>query len=68
MGNYYLLFECDLCHDHFDLQQIRLQKNGKEFLCDKCSKEYDLMDSLPGERTGTSLNLDCGVTIRPKGA
>lgn len=45
MKNYnYLLFECDLCHDLFDLQQIRLQENGKQFLCDKCSGEAkDLM-------------------------
>lgn len=43
MENNYLLFECDLCHDYFDLQQIRLQENGKEYLCDKCAGNNNLM-------------------------
>lgn len=27
---------CDLCHDYFDLAQIRLDFNGHSFYCDKC--------------------------------
>lgn len=31
-----LLIECDLCHDYFDLQQIRICENGVNVYCDKC--------------------------------
>lgn len=70
MENSYNLFECDLCHDYFDLEQIRLQENGIQYLCDKCAgnNNLNLMDSLLDKRARTGLNPDCGVTIRPKGA
>ena len=31
--------ECELCHDIFDILQIRLTFEGS-FYCDKCLKEY----------------------------
>ena len=30
------LYECDLCHELFDLEQIRVDKDGKHIYCDKC--------------------------------
>lgn len=30
------LCECDLCHDYFDIFQLRVDENGKFVYCDKC--------------------------------
>jgi hypothetical protein len=54
----YDLFECDLCHDFFDLQQVRLQENGKQFLCDNCASEFK---GYLTEFKGSRLENDVGV-------
>jgi len=33
------LTTCDLCGDFFDIQQVRLVENGKNFYCDKCDED-----------------------------
>jgi hypothetical protein len=31
-----ILIECSCCHDLFDLEQMRMNENGKSVSCDKC--------------------------------
>ena len=33
------LQECDLCHDVFAIEQIKVDKSGKLVYCHKCSRE-----------------------------
>lgn len=34
-----ILIECSYCHDLFDLEQMRMNENGKSVSCDKCRSE-----------------------------
>jgi hypothetical protein len=38
------LYECDLCHDQFSIEDVQLNEAGNQFLCRKCQ-------SVKNERT-----------------
>jgi hypothetical protein len=40
------LQECDLCHEYFDIQQIRITETGRQVLCDKCIAEPSIRSDI----------------------
>jgi len=32
-------YECDLCHEIFEVEEVELNESGNQFLCKKCKYE-----------------------------
>ena len=53
--------ECDLCHDIFHISDVHLTFEGKQFLCQKCSRNIYKHGKTQGFNNGSkSANNEAG--------